>query len=175
MTSAIDAVPSATDTLSFEALGMTPEASVIGTTTTYLGFDAAAFNVGNIDGATLHLTARYTPVATEDASVLIKSNNVILASAPLDESGVVDLTADIPSGTIGSNIGLALEVRYIPRNACAPTYDRITFAVDPTSTVTVRRGARQRIRVSKDMLQDGSVMLGMTIDRLGENGYNQAK
>lgn len=144
VTSATQTVPNSTETLSFGELGMTPQASVLGTTTLYIGFDAAAFAVGPIDRARIHLIANYTPVTTGDASMLVRSGSVILASRTLDQSGSVNLSADIPPAAIASNVGLALEIRYIPRQQCAALYDRITFAVDPASTVTVSPGTNNR-------------------------------
>lgn len=47
-------------------------------------------------------------------------------------------------GAIASNVGLALEIRYIPRQQCAALYDRITFAVDPASTIAVSPGTNNR-------------------------------
>ncbi|MET0473786.1 MAG: hypothetical protein ABW001_04020 [Mycobacterium sp.] len=136
--------PVSTKILSFGELGMAAQASVLGTTTVYVGFDAAAFAVGPIDHARIHLLAQYTPVITADASVVLRSGPVILASHVLDQSGVVDISGDVPAGSIGSNVGLALEIRYIPRGACAPVYDRMTFSVDPQSTVSVSPGTNNR-------------------------------
>ncbi|MDA4103821.1 hypothetical protein [Mycolicibacterium monacense] len=144
VTSATPVLPKSAETLSFGELGMTPQAAVLGTTTLYIGFDAAAFAVGPIDRARIHLIANYTPVTTGDASMLVRSGSAILASRTLDQSGSVNLSADIPPGAIASNVGLALEIRYIPRQQCAALYDRITFAVDPASTIAVSPGTNNR-------------------------------
>jgi hypothetical protein len=144
VTSADQTAPVSTRILSFGELGMAVQASVLGTTTVYMGFDAGAFAVGPIDRARIHLIARYTPVTTADASIVLRSGAVILASRVLDQSGVVDVTGDVPAGAISSNVGLALEIRYIPHGACAPVYDRMTFSVDPQSTVSVSPGTDNR-------------------------------
>ncbi|KUI32354.1 hypothetical protein AU195_08870 [Mycobacterium sp. IS-1496] len=133
-----------TDIKTFAQLGMTGEASVLGTTTLYAGFDVARFAVGPITDATVHLKARYTPVVGGEASVLIRSGTTVLATRRLDESGVLDLTGDIPAESITSNVGMALELRYVPDQECAPMNDRMTFALDPQSTVTVTPGLRNR-------------------------------
>jgi hypothetical protein len=128
----------------FDQLGVSAQTSVSGTTTLYTGFDAAAFGVGPIDGATVHLKARYTPVVGGEGSLLLRSGATVLAARTLDGSGTLDLTADVPAEEVTSNVGLALELRYIPRQECAPPGDRVTFSIDPQSTVTVLPGARNR-------------------------------
>lgn len=136
--------PTTTDTLTFADLGLKAETSVLGVTTLFIGFDAAAFAAGPINGAKVHLIGKYTPVTNADASLLIRSGSAVLASALLDQSGVVDLTADVPVGSIGSNVPVALEVRYVPRRSCSDVLDRMTFAVDPLSSVTVNPGNKDR-------------------------------
>lgn len=136
--------PRTTDSLSFADLGVKAETSVLGVTTLFVGFDASAFASGPIDGATVHVLAKYTPVTNADASLLIRSGSSVLASALLDESGTVDLTADVPRSAITSNVPVALEVRYAPRRACSDVLDRMTFAVDPQSRVTVRPAGTDR-------------------------------
>lgn len=133
-----------TNIKTFEQLGMTGQASVLGLTTMYAGFDVSTFGVGSITNAKVHLKARYTPVVGGEASVLIRSGSTVLATQKLDESGVLDVTGDIPAESVTSNIGMALELRYSPDQDCAPMNDRITFALDPQSTVTVTPGSRNR-------------------------------
>ncbi|RZT17987.1 hypothetical protein EV589_2237 [Mycobacterium sp. BK558] len=128
----------------FGQLGISGQTSVAGTTTLYTGFDAAAFGVGPISGATVHLKAHYTPIAGGEGSLLLRSGATVLAARSLDGSGTLDITGDIPAEAITSNVGLALELRYIPRQECAPLNDRVTFSVDPQSTVTVTPGAGNR-------------------------------
>jgi hypothetical protein len=136
--------PQVTNIKTFEQLGMTGQVSVLGLTTMYAGFDVGTFGVGSITNAKVHLKARYTPVVGGEASVLVRSGSTVLATQKLDESGVLDVTGDIPAESITSNIGMALELRYSPGQECAPLNNRITFALDPHSTVTVTPGSRNR-------------------------------
>lgn len=128
----------------FDQLGITGQTTVSGVTTLYAGFDAANFGVGSISGATVHLKASYTPVQGGEGSLLIRSGATVLATHSLDESGTLDITGDVPAEAITSNVGLALELRYISRQECAPLGDRVTFAIDPQSTVTVTPGTVNR-------------------------------
>ena len=127
VTSADRGDPATSDTLSFADLGTKAETSVLGVSTVFVGFDAAAFGAGPINGAKVHLLAKYTPVTNADASLLIRSGSAVLASAVLDQSGKVDLTADVPADAISSNVGLALEVRYVPHRDCTGALDRMTL------------------------------------------------
>lgn len=136
--------PQSSNTLTFAQLGVAGEASVLGTTTLYTGFDIGEFGTGQIQHARLHLLANYTPVTEGEGSLLIRAGSTILASRSLDGSGTVDLTADIPAEAVASNIGLGLELRYVPRHECAPLSDRMTFALDPRSTLTVTPGTHNR-------------------------------
>lgn len=138
-----DTKPMATTLLTFAQLGMTPSTSVLGTKTLFTGFDASAFGVGSIDNVKVHLIGHYSPIVAGEASVVLRSGSVVVASHVLDESGIVDLSGEIPAGPIGSNVGLALELRYIPRQECS-RYDGMAFSVDPESTITVRPGTNNR-------------------------------
>ena len=111
----------------------------------YAGFDSSKFGVGMIEEAHVHLLANHTAVRNGDASVLVRSGSTVLASRMLDESGKVDLTFDIPAQEMASNVGMALELRYLPnRGDCAPIGDDMTFTMDPTSTVSVTPGTHNR-------------------------------
>ncbi len=138
-----DNLEQASQVLTFGQLGVSAEASVLGTTTTYAGFDASKFAVGSIQGAKVRLLAHYTAVRDGEASLLVRSGSNVLASTPLDDSGAVDLTVDIPAQAVSSNVGLGLEVRYVSAGECT-TPDRMTFVVDPDSTVTVFPGTKNR-------------------------------
>ncbi|MBO0681401.1 hypothetical protein JRC04_28395 [Mycolicibacterium sp. S2-37] len=133
-----------TNIKTFGQLGMTGEASVLGTDTLYAGFDVAAFGLGSISRASVHLKARYTPVVGGDASVVVRSGSTILATERLDDTGVLDIIGDIPPESITSNVGVAIELRYLPDQECAPLSDRITFWLDPQSTVSVTPGIHNR-------------------------------
>lgn len=137
-------LPTAAYTRSFGELDMAAESEVLGVDTLYVGFDASEFAVGSIDHAQVHFISNYTPVTSGNASILIRSGSTVLASRELDESGLLDLNFDLPAETIASNVGLSLEIRYNPERDCAPLTDRITFAVDPRSTVTVTPGTHNR-------------------------------
>lgn len=136
--------PTSTDVLTFADLGLKAETSVLGVSTLFVGFDAAAFASGPLAGAKVHLIANYTPVTNADASLLVRSGSAILASAVLDASGKVDVTAEVPPSGISSNVPLTLEVRYVPRRDCTGLLDRMTFAVDSQSTVSVSPGSARQ-------------------------------
>ncbi|WP_099251295.1 hypothetical protein, partial [Mycobacterium sp. shizuoka-1] len=140
----IDTMKPSTNLLTFGQLGMTSQVSVLGTATLYTAFDATAFGVGPIQGAQLHLIARYTPIAAGSGSVVLRSGSTQLASHTLDSSGRLDITADVPADVISSQTGLALDVQYSPKQDCAPLSDRLTFALDPSSTVSVTPGTGNR-------------------------------
>lgn len=142
--SALEDRSKATNIKTFAQLGMTGEASVLGASTLYAGFDVSKFALGSISHAKVHLKAKYTPVVGGEASVLIRSGSTVLATRVLDGSGVLDVTGDIPPESITSTVGLALELRYSPRQECAPANDRMTFWLDPQSTVTVTPGTHNR-------------------------------
>ncbi len=146
------AVESATGTLTptrtimtFEQLGIAASPSFTGATTIYVGFDGAAFAVGPIEKAKIDLRARYTPTADDEASILVRSGAYVLATQRLNQSGSLDMTFEIPPQAISSDIGMALELQYFPGGGdgggCAPLNDRMTFAIDPRSTVEVTPGS----------------------------------
>lgn len=137
-------VPRGTTIKTFAQLGVTGDISVLGSATLYIGFDAAAFGVGAIQQATLHLVAHYTPVAGGEASAVMRSGNTVLAARRLDDSGMLDITGTIPPEAIASNVGIAVQLRYLPSQRCAPLNDRMQFTLDPTSTVTVKPGGHNR-------------------------------
>jgi hypothetical protein len=137
-------VAQSTNIKTFGQLGMTGSTSALGTSTLYAGFDVSSFGVGPITGATVHLKAKYTPVVGGEGSILIRSGSTVVATHTLDSSGVLDVTGDIPAESITSNVGMAMEIRYVPRQECAPMNDRVTFNLDPTSTVAVEPGTHNR-------------------------------
>lgn len=137
-------VPKSTNSKTFGELGMTGTTSVLGTATLYTGFDASAFGVGPISNAKVHLKAHYPPIGGGEASILIRSGSTVVATRSLDNSGTVDVTGDIPAESITSNVGLALELRYVPHRECAPMNDRLSLTLDPSSTVTVTPGTHNR-------------------------------
>lgn len=137
-------VPAGSTLMTFAQLGMGGEISVLGSATLYVGFDAGQFAVGPVQQAALRLVAHYTPVTGGEASVVVRSGSVTLGSRRLDESGLFEMTATIPPEAIQSTVGIALQVRYLPAQRCAPLNDRIQFSLDPASTVTVVPGTHNR-------------------------------
>jgi hypothetical protein len=136
--------PTATSIKTFAQLGMAGKISVQGTGTLYVGFDVSQFAVGSIQQATVHIIAHYSPVIAGEASVVVRSGNAVLASRRLDGSGSLDITGVVPKESINSAVGLVLELRYLPKQQCAPLNDRMEFALDPASTVAVTPGTRNR-------------------------------
>ena len=136
--------PTATTIKTFAQLGMGGKTSVQGTGSLYVGFDASQFAVGSIQQATLHLIAHYSPVVAGEASVVVRAGDAVLAARRLDESGLLDITGIIPKESINSAVGIVLELRYLPKQECAPLNDRMEFALDPASTVAVTPGSRNR-------------------------------
>ncbi|MDY6999267.1 MAG: hypothetical protein SW019_21950, partial [Actinomycetota bacterium] len=139
-----DSVLKATTVQTFDELGIAGDISVQGVSTLYAGFDAGAFGVGSITSARIHLKAHYTPVVGATASVIVRSGSTVLASSELDESGVLDVTGEIPPESVTSNIGMAMEIQYIPDQECAPLNNRMRFTIDPDSTVEVTPGPENR-------------------------------
>ncbi|CAN5165988.1 hypothetical protein BH11ACT7_BH11ACT7_04290 [soil metagenome] len=144
VTSATDGVTGSTDTLTFSQLGVGGQVAVLNTATLYSGFDASAFGVGPVESAKIHLMADYTPVMDSEATLLVRAGDAVLASTRLDQSGSIDTFLDVPTEAISSNVGLAFELRYFPKRQCAPLTDRMTFVLNPRSTVTVKPGTGNR-------------------------------
>lgn len=142
--SATTDAPKATTINTFAQLGVTGAVSVLGSATLYTGFDAGAFAVGPIQQATVHLLAHYTPITAGEASVLVRSGDTVLGVRRLDDSGLLDIRGTIPPESIQSTIGMAIELRYLPSQRCAPLNDRLQFTLDPTSTVAVTPGTLNR-------------------------------
>lgn len=136
-------VPASSDMLTFEQLGVSAEAAILGKKTIYAGFNAGTFAVGPIERSRVHLIAKYTSITEGDATVLVRSGPDVLASVPLDSSGVLDLDLEVPQSELNSQVGLALEVSYVPQGS-GPVCNSMTFVVDRNSTVTVTPGARNR-------------------------------
>lgn len=136
--------PKATTLQTFGQLGVSGDVTVSGTSTLYAGFDAGAFGVGSISNARVHLKADYTPVTAGTASVTVRSGSSVLATGVLDGSGVLDISGDITAESITSNTGVAIEIRYLPEQECAPLNNRLRLTIDPSSTVVVTPGIENR-------------------------------
>jgi hypothetical protein len=143
--SAADLVTPTSTIMTIEQLGIAASPSFTGMSTIYTGIDGAAFAVGPIETAAVSLRARYTPTADDEASILVRSGGYVLATERLNSSGTLELNFDVPPQAIGSDIGMSLELQYFPGGGdgggCAPLNDRMTFALDPRSTVEVTPGA----------------------------------
>lgn len=143
VTSLARTVPTSTDTLTFGELGITGQTTVMGTDTAYVGVDTTRFGLGQLDGARFHIIAEYTPVINDDGSVIVRSGSDILATGVLDHTGVTVLDGEIPAASIGSSIGMALEIRYAPAGGQC-SFGALSFSIDPTSTITAIPGANNR-------------------------------
>jgi hypothetical protein len=137
-------IPRSTTIMTLGQLGVSGQTSVQGTATLYVGIDIGQFAVGSVQQATLRLIGHYTPVTGGEASVVVRSGGAVLAARRLDESGQLDITGTIPAESIQSNVGVAVDLRYLPSQPCAPLNDRIQFALDPASTVVVTSGTGNR-------------------------------
>ena len=129
------------NTLTFSQLKMSGKTTVLRTSTMTVGVDRAALGPGRIDSAEVHLLADYTPVPKDDAaSVLIRSNGVVVYRAPLDNTGSMDATFNLQRQTFGQWINLDFTFTYTPHESCNPLTAPITFQIDPRSTLTMHRG-----------------------------------
>lgn len=136
--------PEATTVKTFGQLGMTAQISVLGAATMYVGVDISRFAAGSVQDAKVHLIAHYSPVIGGEASVVIRSGSTVLAARRLDESGLLDITGTIPAASIESTVGIAVELRYLPNQQCAPLNNRLQFSLDPASTIAVTAGSHNR-------------------------------
>lgn len=138
--SGASAVPSS-GTMTFDQLGMTGSAEVLRTSNMSVAVDRSSLGAGRIDGVRVHLLASYTPVAHDDtATVVIRSNGIIVYRAALDRSGVLDATFDLDRHTFGQFVSLDFALTYTPHDRCGPLMAPISFQVDPRSTLTPHRG-----------------------------------
>lgn len=134
------AVPSS-GTMTFDQLGMTGSAEVLRTSSMSVAVDRSSLGAGRVDGVKVHLLASYTPVADDDtATVVIRSDGIIVYRAVLDRSGVLDATFDLGRNTFGQFVSLDFALTYTPHDRCGPLMAPISFQVDPRSTLTPHRG-----------------------------------
>ncbi|CAN5602360.1 hypothetical protein BH10ACT9_BH10ACT9_20300 [soil metagenome] len=129
------------DTLTFGQLSMTGRTDVLRTGSLRVGADRAALGAGRVESVQVHLLADYTPVPRDDAaSVVVRSNDVVVFRAPLDNTGLLDATFDLDSQAFGQWVNLEFALTYTPQQPCGPLIAPITFQIDPRSTLTVQRG-----------------------------------
>ncbi|CAN5260215.1 hypothetical protein BH11ACT7_BH11ACT7_28050 [soil metagenome] len=139
-TAGSDTVPTG-DTLTFGQLGMTGRTDVLRTGSLRVAADRTALGGGRVAGAQVHLLADYTPVPDNDsASLVVRSDDVVVYRAPLERTGLLDATFDLESQALGQWITLDFALTYTPAQPCGPLIAPITFQVDPQSTLTVKRG-----------------------------------
>lgn len=135
-----EAAPSG-DTLTFSQLGMSGRTDVLRTGSLTVGVDRSSLGTGRVDSVQVHLLADYTPVPNGDAaSVIVRSDDIVVYRTALDDTGHLDATFDLDAPTFGQWINLDLALTYTPAEACGPLIAPITFQIDPRSTLTMRRG-----------------------------------
>lgn len=129
------------DTLTFKQLKMKGRVDVLRTGNLSVSTDRSALGAGRIEGANVHLLADYTPVASRDeATVMVRSNDVVVYTGKLDDTGRLDATFDLPQQALTQRINLDLAITYTPRQDCGPMIAPLTFQINPASSLTVRRG-----------------------------------
>jgi hypothetical protein len=135
-----EAAPSG-DTLTFAQLNMSGRTDVLRTGGLSVSVGRAALGSGRVDNVQVHLLANYTPVPDDDAAaVVIRSGGNVVYRAPLDSTGRLDATIDLPRQSLSQFISLEFALTYTPHQTCGALVAPITFQVDPGSTLTVHRG-----------------------------------
>ncbi|MGE2836567.1 hypothetical protein [Mycobacterium sp. SMC-4] len=128
------------DTVTFQQLGMQGRMDVLRSGTLNVGVDRAALGP-RVASLQAHLLADYTPVAQGDsATVTVRSGDDVLYTAPLDRTGRLDATFDVPGAALRQRVGLDLTVTFTPHQECGPFIAPLSFQIDPESTLTMRRG-----------------------------------
>lgn len=128
------------DEMTFGELGISGQREVLRTADLTVGVDRSALG-GRVQGVQVHLLATHTPVADLDsASVVIGVNGQAVHSAPLDDSGRLDTTFEVPADLLRQRINVEFGLAFSPRQLCSPTIAPMTFQLDPSSTLTMRRG-----------------------------------
>lgn len=129
------------DVLTFSQLNISGTTEVLRTGSMSVGTDRSALGTGRISGVQVHLIADYTPVpGNNTASVMIRSNGIVVYRAVLDSSGHLDATFDVDGPALGQWLNLDFALTYTPDVVCGPLIAPITFQVDPRSTLTMHRG-----------------------------------
>lgn len=130
------------DTLTFSQLKVREaETDVIRTGSLRVSIDRTTMGA-RFDGVQVHLLADYTPVPDGDAaSVVIRSQDIVVYRSSLDGSGVLDATFNLDSQMLDQQwITLDLALTYTPDQTCGPLITPIAFQIDPRSTLTLHRG-----------------------------------
>jgi len=133
--------PLSGDTLTFSQLNLSGKTDVLRTGSLSIGVDRTALGSGRVDSVQVHLLADYTPVPKDDAaSVVIRSNGIVVYRSAMDSTGVLDATFDLARPAFGQGVNLDFALAYTPHEACGPLMAPISFQVDPRSTLTMKRG-----------------------------------
>lgn len=130
------------DTLTFSQLQLgTKTTTFLRAGSLYAGFDRITLG-SRFDSVQVHLLADYTPVPAGDAAaVVIRSQNLVVYSASLNQSGHLDATFTLDRQLLNQQwINLALALTYTPNRECGPLVAPLTFQIDPRSTLTMHRG-----------------------------------
>jgi hypothetical protein len=129
------------DAPTFGELSMTGQTDVLRTGSLRVAVDRSTLGGSRIDGVDVHLLADYTPVPADDsASLVVRSDDVVVYRAPLDNSGRLDATFDVSNRAFGQWLNLDFALTYRPHESCGPFIAPITFQIDPQSTLTINRG-----------------------------------
>ena len=116
------------DTLTFSQLRMNGRTDILKSASLSVGVDRAALGGGRVDSVQVHLLGDYTPVPKEDAaSMVVRSNGIVVYRAALDNSGVVDATFELSNPTLGQRFGLDFALTYTPTKAAGRCWCRSRF------------------------------------------------
>jgi len=129
------------DTLTFSQLQAGGRLTFLKSGSLGVSFDRTKLGP-RFNGVQVHLLADYTPVPARDAaSVVIRSKQLVLYRAPLDQSGSLDATFNLDSQMLDQQfVSLQLSLTYTPDQPCGPLVSSMTFQIDPRSTLTLHRG-----------------------------------
>jgi len=129
------------DTRTFGQLNLIGKTDVLRTGSLRVAVDRSSLGPGRVESVQVNLVADYTPVPKDDsASVVVRSGDVVVYQAPLDNTGQLDAKFDLGSRDFGQWINLDLALTYTPQQPCGPFIAPITFQVSQRSTLTVHRG-----------------------------------
>jgi hypothetical protein len=127
------------DEMTFGDLDLAGETAVLRTGKLTVGVDRAALGA-RVDGVKVHLLATHTPVSAMDSATLMVSvNGQAVHATPLNDSGRVDATFEVPGEFLRQRLGFEFDLTFSPRQLCSPTIAPMAFQLDPRSTMTVRR------------------------------------
>ena len=73
--------------------------------------------------------------------MVVRAGSAVVGTWPLDRSGDLDITFRVPADAIQSNVGLALDIRYLPHRVTRRG-THITFIISPNPRWRYPRGHR---------------------------------